>query len=68
MADMHERKSVMAKHADAFIALPGEFPPISFTKQTKDLFSRQLERLCVRWVWNHGGAVGDDNMVSAWDT
>lgn len=21
--DMHERKSVMAKHADAFIALPG---------------------------------------------
>ena len=24
-ADMHERKSEMAKHADAFIALPGEF-------------------------------------------
>ncbi|KAJ0980802.1 hypothetical protein J5N97_009057 [Dioscorea zingiberensis] len=23
VADMHERKSVMAKHADAFIALPG---------------------------------------------
>ncbi|KAM0937655.1 putative LOG family protein [Dioscorea sansibarensis] len=25
VADMHERKSVMAKHADAFIALPGGY-------------------------------------------
>lgn len=24
VADMHERKSVMASHADAFIALPGD--------------------------------------------
>lgn len=24
VADMHERKSKMAKHADAFIALPGK--------------------------------------------
>ncbi|XP_072982563.1 cytokinin riboside 5'-monophosphate phosphoribohydrolase LOG1-like isoform X1 [Typha latifolia] len=27
VADMHERKSEMAKHADAFIALPGELIP-----------------------------------------
>ncbi|XP_077227262.1 putative cytokinin riboside 5'-monophosphate phosphoribohydrolase LOGL10 isoform X1 [Tasmannia lanceolata] len=34
VADMHERKSVMAKHADAFIALPGElkyyYPSVKF--------------------------------------
>lgn len=43
MADMHERKSVMAKHADAFIALPGEFPSISFTNK---------QRICFQDSWN----------------
>lgn len=26
VADMHERKAAMAQEAEAFIALPGEFP------------------------------------------
>jgi predicted Rossmann-fold nucleotide-binding protein len=29
--DMHERKAMMARHADAFIAMPGEHIPPSLT-------------------------------------
>lgn len=32
VADMHDRKSEMAKHADAFIALPGE-TSVLFTRK-----------------------------------
>ena len=30
VADMHERKAEMAKHSDAFIALPGWFLHFSY--------------------------------------
>lgn len=31
MTDMHQRKAEMAKHADAFIALPGKIHPKRYT-------------------------------------
>ena len=30
VADMHQRKAEMAKHSDAFIALPGQYKLLSF--------------------------------------
>lgn len=61
---MHERKTEMYKHADAFIALPGKKSPLDF-------FFR-IVLMCVyfilRWVWNHGRTSGDYSMVSTWNT
>jgi len=31
VADMHQRKAVMAKHSDAFITLPGNFYSLSLS-------------------------------------
>jgi predicted Rossmann-fold nucleotide-binding protein len=44
VADMHQRKAEMAKHSDAFIALPGWFhsiPPIFFLliRKKSNIFS-----------------------------
>lgn len=56
----------MAKHADAFIALPGE-------SKANSLLQCQLGSntvpmcVCVRWLWNHGGTSGDNSVVSAWN-
>ena len=77
VADMHERKSQMAKHADGFIALPGEFlkegptPTLNKRLIPNSVFNSMgifLSSKIFRWIWDYGGAVGDDNMVSAWDT
>lgn len=53
VADMHERKSEMAKNADAFIALPGE-TQVNYlsTSETSQTYNPQTRR----WLWNHGGA------------
>lgn len=58
--DMHERKSEMAKHADAFIALPGELladlstpPPslsISHTHTHIDTMTLMQTQTRINWL------------------
>ena len=64
---MHERKAEMARHADAFIALPGEYErkstdrKICCLKQTYEVYL-----FCFRGIWNYGRNTGNDNMVTTW--
>lgn len=61
VANMHERKSEMAKHADAFIALPGK---LALDLVVHFSFSRLDYNLKLRWLWNHGGTHGDNSLCS----
>lgn len=72
VADMHQRKSEMAKHADAFIALPGNlynnniylFFVVVFVWVIYVKFFYLFLLLLLRWIWNNGRIVRDDNLVS----
>jgi len=60
---MHERKAMMAKEGDGFVALPGTgFPP---PIQLDELHSPIIQILGFpfRWHWNPGGDHRDDHLV-----
>lgn len=70
---MHQRKSEMAKHADAFIALPGihlvyQIIYIStffcFSFFSPSLLVEVFHLFFMRWIRNNGRIVRDDNLVS----
>ncbi|KAF0926494.1 hypothetical protein E2562_025985 [Oryza meyeriana var. granulata] len=74
VSDMHERKAEMARRSEAFVALPGDmfnitslFLPSPITLVI-DNSSLTCLLISVRGLWNNGGAVGDDNLVSTWNS
>ncbi|KAK4746130.1 hypothetical protein SAY87_012442 [Trapa incisa] len=67
VSGMHQRKAEMARHADAFIALPGIHPIIHLNSVHSLLFFWRHTRLVpmCRGVRYTGGATGDDHLGPA---
>lgn len=68
---MHERKAEMAREADAFIALPGSDSELQYLIQFTSVFPIKgtvIELIDFRWIRDNGRAIGNDNMVTTWNS